>query len=55
MTTITTIDNEVLTLGKNWRRVEVGETNPRWINCPTIIDNEERLWVDESVLEDECL
>lgn len=51
MTTITTIDNEVINLGKNWRRVEIDEFNPKWINCPTLIDNEERLWVDESVLE----
>lgn len=50
MTTITTIDNEVLTLDNNWRRVEVNEFNSKWINCPTLIDNEERLWVNESVL-----
>lgn len=50
MTTITTIDNEVFTLDKNWRRVEVDEFNPKWVNCPTLIDNEERLWVNESVL-----
>ena len=51
MTTITTIDNEVITLDKNWRRVEVSEFNPAWINCPTLFDNEGELWVNESVLK----
>ena len=23
----------------------------RWVNCPTVIDEHEHLWVDETVLE----
>lgn len=37
--TIKTIDGELV------------EINENWVKCPTLIDENEHLWVDESVLD----
>ena len=49
--TIKTIDNEIINVPDTFRKVNQGEYKERWVNCPTIIDEKEDLWVDESVLE----
>lgn len=49
--TIKTIDNEVVEINDNWKDVTNLPYDERWVNCPTLIDEYERLWVDLSVLD----
>lgn len=51
MMTIKTIDNEIIEINKNWKDVTNLPVDERWTNCPTIIDEHEHLWIDESVLD----
>lgn len=50
MTTITTIDGETYEVDKNWKDVTGLPYNEKWVECPTLIDENNHLWVDESVL-----
>ena len=50
MTTITTIDGETIKINNNWKDVTYLPHDERWVNCPTLIDEHEHLWVDETVL-----
>lgn len=49
--TIKTIDNEIINVSDTFRKINQNEYNEKWVNCPTIIDENEVLWVDESVLK----
>lgn len=49
--TIKTIDNEVVEINDNWKDVTNLPYDERWVNCPTLIDEYEHLWVDLSVLD----
>lgn len=49
--TIKTIDNEVVKINNNWKDVTNLPYDERWVNCPTLIDQHEHLWVDLSVLD----
>lgn len=51
MTTITTIDGETYEVGENWKDVTGSPVNERWVECPTLVDINNHLWVDESVLK----
>lgn len=51
MTTIKTIDGETIKINNNWKDVTYLPHDKRWVNCPTVIDEHEHLWVDETVLE----
>lgn len=50
--TVKTIDNEILDVPNTFKKVNRDEYKEKWVNCPTIIDEKEVLWVDESVLEE---
>ena len=49
--TIKTIDGEIFELNENWKNVSKLPFNEKWVDCPTLIDENEDLWVDESVLD----
>ena len=49
--TIKTIDGEVIEVNENWKDVDGLPFNEKWTDCPTLIDENEHLWVDESVLD----
>ena len=49
--TITTIDGELVEINENWKNVSKLPFNEKWVECPTLIDENEELWVDESVLD----
>ena len=49
--TITTIDGELVEINENWKDVWGLPFNEKWVGCPTLIDENEHLWVDESVLD----
>lgn len=49
--TIKTIDGELVELNENWKDVWGLPFNEKWVECPTLIDENEHLWVDESVLD----
>lgn len=49
--TITTIDGEPVEINENWKNVSKLPFNEKWVECPTLIDENEELWVDESVLD----
>lgn len=49
--TVKTIDGEVVVVNENWKDVDGLPFNEKWTDCPTLIDENEHLWVDESVLD----
>ena len=49
--TIKTIDGEVVEIDENWKDMDGLPFNEKWADCPTLIDENEHLWVDESVLD----
>lgn len=49
--TITTIDGELVVVNETWKDVTDLPFNEKWVECPTLIDEDEHLWVDESVLD----
>lgn len=49
--TIKTIDGEVIEVTNDFVKVNPGEFDEKWVNCPTIIDENEELWVNTTVLD----
>ena len=48
--TIETIDGDVYHLEDTWKKVDSEQFNEKWVECPTLIDKDGNLWVDETVL-----
>lgn len=48
--TLKTIDGETFELNESWKNVSKLPFNEKWVDCPTLIDENEDLWVDESLL-----
>lgn len=57
MTTIQTIDGDTYQLEDTWKKLTPEqvdemweESHEKWVQCPTVVDKDGNLWVDETVL-----